>query len=305
MNFSRKPQSFHAVLAFAFLLPLSIGFSVAGAGAADAASPAVMIPHGTVTLVAEKPAIDPHADLWVALHFVMEPGWHTYWVNPGDSGEAPRLTWHLPQGLAAGAISWPAPKRLPPGPNIMDFGYTDDAVLLVPLRNTGGLAAGSKANLGLTVSVVVCRELCIPGRAQLSLTLPVTAPLGGAMPPASKATTALFSSARSHVPKPLPAAWKARAVDNKDEFVLQIDSGRSISHATFFPLDEDQVANAAPQSVEPMPTGFRIHLHKSDQLTAPIKRLRGVIETDDAAYTVSADVASSPAGRPSNTKPSR
>src|ERR1700757_2228491 len=67
----------------------------------------VPIPHGTLELIAEKNWITAGHPFNVALRFELEKGWHVYWVNPGDSGEPPRVTWDLPAGIKAGAIEWP------------------------------------------------------------------------------------------------------------------------------------------------------------------------------------------------------
>jgi DsbC/DsbD-like thiol-disulfide interchange protein len=292
-----KPISYFASIALAVALLPSITPTRANSAppipvsTASTAVPTAPIPHGSVTLVAEKPVVDPHGDLWLALHFTLEPGWHTYWVNPGDSGEAPRLVWHLPNGLTAGAIGWPAPKRLQPGAGIMDFGFTDDAVLLVPVRPTGGLKTGTTANLGVEIRLVVCREVCVPGKAQVSLDLPIGAELAGVTARPQPQVANLFASARSHLPKPSPAQWKVRAAQTKDDFTLDVDAGHSISHAVFFPIDEDQIANAAPQPVESSAKGFRMRLHKSDQLKTPIERLRGVLVLDNGAYSVDAPIS--------------
>ena len=48
----------------------------------------------------------------MALRQEIAPGWHTYWMNPGDSGEPPRIEWALPTGFTAGDIVWPHPERI-------------------------------------------------------------------------------------------------------------------------------------------------------------------------------------------------
>lgn len=58
--------------------------------------------HARTELIAEKDFIEPGQDSWVGLHFELESGWHIYWINPGDSGEPPRVQWHLPAGFQAG-----------------------------------------------------------------------------------------------------------------------------------------------------------------------------------------------------------
>jgi thiol:disulfide interchange protein DsbD len=46
----------------------------------------------------------------VGVHIVLEPGWYTYWTNPGDAGLAPGFTWHLPAGLENPATLWASPR---------------------------------------------------------------------------------------------------------------------------------------------------------------------------------------------------
>jgi hypothetical protein len=81
-----------------------------------------------------------------------------------------------------------------------------------------------------------------------------------------------------------------RLADSKDEFVLAADTGKQPAHAFFFPLDEDQIDNVAPQRVEAAAKGFRLHLKKSDDLLKPAARLRGVLQLDGAGYLVDAPV---------------
>jgi hypothetical protein len=82
---------------------------------------------------------------------------------------------------------------------------------------------------------------------------------------------------------------------------IALDAGHSISRTTFFPADEDRIANAAPQPVEPTAKAksFRTRLHKSDQLAQPInclgdrmgKHPRGLIVLEDGAYSADAPVS--------------
>src|SRR4029077_16178400 len=130
------------------------------------------IPHGTLELVAEKQWIAAGHRFNVAVQFELEKGWHVYWVNPGDSGEPPRVTWDLPAGIKAGAIEWPAPRRLGTS-TIEEHCYEDAVTLVVPMRADETLSSQNPAQIAANVKVLVCREMCIPGKAQVSLTLPV------------------------------------------------------------------------------------------------------------------------------------
>src|SRR5438105_15915740 len=93
--------------------------------------PAAPPQHARVELLA-APAASKQS-LLLGIHFLFDPGWHIYWVNPGDSGQPPSVTWHLPAGFEAGEIDWPRPQRIVDSPQIVDYGYQDDVTLLVPL----------------------------------------------------------------------------------------------------------------------------------------------------------------------------
>ena len=234
---------------------------------------ATSIPHGTVDLLAESQWIAPGNQTYFGLNFRLEKGWHIYWVNPGDSGQPPRVEWHLPAGLSAGELEWPAPRRLGTS-SIVDFGYDNAVMLLVPVRASSTLPMNQAAQFDAELKVLVCREICIPGKARVSLTIPIKS-----MPPEPNARTSeLFAVARQALPRRAPADWEFHVSSSKDLFLLTARLGRQVTQATFFPLEESQVDNSAPQKIVPVATGFQLTLRKSDQLLQPIKRLKGVLE---------------------------
>ena len=250
-------------------LTLGAALVLCAASAQGAETP---IPHGTLELVAENRWVTPGHGFSLGLHFQLEKGWHIYWVNPGDSGEPPRVTWQLPPGLSPGAIEWPAPRRLGTS-SIVDFGYEDGVTLIVPVHAESSLAAQPSTHLGAEIRVLVCREMCIPGKTRLSLTLPIKS--GPAAPDVR--TRELFAAARKDLPQPAPQNWKFSVDDAKDSFVLASNLGAQVTQATFFPLAEAQIDNAAAQTPQPLPSGFRLTLRKSDRLLKPIERLQGVL----------------------------
>jgi DsbC/DsbD-like thiol-disulfide interchange protein len=250
--------------------------------AASSRAAGAPIPHGTLELISENQWIASGQEFDLGLRFQLEKGWHIYWVNPGDSGEPPRVTWRLPAGLTPGAIEWPAPRRLGTS-TIVDFGYDDAVTLIVPMHAEATLAAQPQAQVGAEVRVLVCREMCIPGKAQLSLILPIKS-----QPPSPDARTSdLFTAARKSLPRPAPAKWRFQVEDAKDSLVLTGNLGQQTTQAVFFPLAESQIDNATPQKLLPLATGFRLTLRKSDQLLQPIERLRGVLVLSaDRAYLI-------------------
>lgn len=236
-----------------------------------------------VSLLAESQSIAPGQQFWVGVRFQMEKGWHIYWINPGDSGEPPRVQWRLPAGFQAGDFQWPHPERLVTKYST-DYGYADQMLLLAPIRPPAELAPGGKAELAGTVRWVVCREVCIPGKTEVALSLPVKRSVA---PQPNK----LFDDARTRIPQPAPARWRARARAEKNEFVLSIETGQPIAQAEFFPLQPQQIENAAPQPASALPRGVRLRLKKSEQLLKPIANLKGVIVLPSGkAYVMDAPV---------------
>ena len=250
------------------------------------------IPHGSVDLLSEQESIQPGRAIHVGLYFRLDKGWHIYLINPGDSGEPPRLEWHLPAGLRAGALEWPGPSRLPIPP-LMDYGYEGEVLLPVPIENTSGLTADGEVALAADLKAIVCREVCIPAKAQLSLSLPVRA----ARSRESAETQAMFRAAQKALPKPAPANWRPYAKDLGDSFELRVNTGRSVSEAWFAPLEPLEIENAAPQKSVTSAAGVRLILKKSDQLLKPVSRLRGVLVMSQGAYMIDAPVAPAAAKR--------
>jgi DsbC/DsbD-like thiol-disulfide interchange protein len=265
--------SFFQVLVFAAALLLSV---------VSARADGTPIPHGTLELVSENQWIEAGHTAHLGLRFQLEKGWHIYWMNPGDSGEPPRVKWQLPAGVSTGEMEWPTPRRLGTA-SIVDFGYEDDVMLIVQLHAETALATQGLAQIGAAVKVLVCREMCIPGTAQLSLTLPVKS-----QPPVPDARTAdWFAAARKALPRPAPASWRISVADAGDSFVLSAKIGEHVTRADFFPLAESQVKNAAAQQFAAVPGGFRLTLRKSDQLLKPVQRLKGVLDlAGDQGYTI-------------------
>src|SRR3954469_13889491 len=121
-------------------------------------------------LVAEDVAVAPGGAITVALGEKIAEGWHTYWKNPGDAGAPTEIAWTLPPGWKADAIQWPRPKRLPVGP-LMDYGYEGTPWLLTKL--TAPADASGTAAIKAHVTWLVCKQICIPEEANLSIDVPV------------------------------------------------------------------------------------------------------------------------------------
>lgn len=124
-------------------------------------------------LIPETDAIVPGEPLTVCLHLKHDPGWHTYWKNPGLAGVPIKLDWALPAGFEAGEIQWARPQRVKMA-IYNTFGYEDEVTLLIDIKTPKSLQAGSKVELNATASWMMCSvQECHPSNAKLSVTVPV------------------------------------------------------------------------------------------------------------------------------------
>jgi DsbC/DsbD-like thiol-disulfide interchange protein/cytochrome c biogenesis protein CcdA len=264
------------------VLILCAGLAVATAAAAPVEGP-VRAQHLTVELLPLEGSIQPGGSAAVGLHFTLDKGWHVYWVNAGDSGEPPRIKWTLPDGITASAMQFPAPRRLPLGP-LMDFGYEDEVLFPITLTADSTLKVPSTSPLSAHVDWLVCREVCIPGKADLALPLQVAAQKG----PVDPARQALFDRFRSLLPQPLPASAKAVFGSTPDGFAVAL-TGHPATNAEFFPLDQGQILNAAPQPVRAVDGGVEISLKRDENFHAQPAHLNGVLLLGDGtAYEIHA-----------------
>jgi thiol:disulfide interchange protein len=243
--------------------------------------------HLKVQLISEQATVAPGSTATVGLLFKMAPHWHIYWVNPGDSGEAPNVKWQLPQGASVGDFQWPTPKKLSLA-SLIDYGYEDTVLLAAPLQ----VPANATGTLPLKAHVrwLVCAQICLPGQGDLSLDLPVAA---NASPNAANA--AIFRETRERLPKPVPAPLKLTASQDKDSIHLQF-AAKGTKEASFFPLESEKIEDSAPQKVATRGGATELTLTKSTHLDGDARRLHGVLVVNGQGYEVDLPLALSAGG---------
>ncbi len=270
------------------LAPLLLAAAIAQAAAPDEN-------HVAVTLVSEQTAVVPGKTAWLGIHLVHEPQWHTYWVNPGDSGLPTKVTWSLPDGFRAGEITWPAPKRFDVG-GLFNFGYDGDVLLPVPIEVPADAKPGFKVHVSAMVKWLVCHEECVPGKAQLDLDLPV------AMTAAADVRwKAQFPAA--HVAQPRPSAWSGQARLQGDCVDVALH-GKDLPQAAaleVFPVQSGIVAYTPPQ-IARRDNALVLTFAKSDYYTSAPAALGLVLKsgTSPQAWSVTLpfSVAPSAASNP-------
>ena len=241
----------------------------------------VTAPHVRVELLTETTSLRPGHDLPVGVRFTLDEGWHVYWRNPGDSGEAPSVAWTLPPGFVAGEIEWPQPERIMVGP-LVNFGYDGSVLLPATILVPRELRAETPVELRALVKWLVCdAEECIPGSATLGVTLP-TGP--GAPGPAA----GLFAATRARLPVTPPPDWALSTSTSPTAITLAV-RGHGIPADVaprFFPFGREVVEHAAPQTVQREADGFRLVLAPWSGATAAPDALAGLLTVGEHAYTI-------------------
>jgi DsbC/DsbD-like thiol-disulfide interchange protein len=137
--------------------------SVGAQARAQDSSPWVKDGHSAVRLLAGSRS---GAVLLGGIAFQLQPGWHTYWRNPGDSGVPPRIDFSKSENIEAVTILWPAPTKFADGAGGTSLGYQKQVVL--PLRIVAK-NADKPVTLRADINYAVCEKLCIPVEASAEL----------------------------------------------------------------------------------------------------------------------------------------
>jgi DsbC/DsbD-like thiol-disulfide interchange protein len=259
--------------------------------AAAAAAAPVKTEHVEAELVAERAAVAPGQTVTVALVQRIIPHWHTYWLNPGESGLPTEIAWSLPEGWSAGPIQWPTPQRIPVGP-LMNYGYEDVAVLLVDVTAAAGAKAGT-AHLKAEANWLVCEEICVPETVALSLDLGVAA--AAAAPSSSE----FFAQARAALPQQSPFAAQFRSAAGAASLSLALPNAEQakVTEAYFFPEADSIVEASAPQEMSRDKDGLHLSF-KPARAEAPAGPVRGILQLTELvngepqlhAFAVAADL---------------
>jgi len=239
-------------------------------------APLVKTEHVEAELVAATTSAQPGKPITMGLKLRMAPEWHTYWKNPGDSGLPTRIQWQLPPGWKAGEIEWPYPQKLPVGP-LMNYGYEDEVVLLVPITPAPGAPAG-RTDVKAHVEWLVCKDICIPEKGELDFQLPVSE-----APPAPEPRwQAHIERARNMLPV-AATGWKYDAAIGQGKLVVRIEPPQGTTapkDIAFFPERENLVEPAAPQKITREGNALRIEQKLADPPLKDVGEVKGVAVAD-------------------------
>ena len=253
--------------------------------------------HVDAQLVAETEHAVPGESLWVALRLDHMEHWHTYWKNPGDAGKPTVISWQLPEGVQAGGIVWPLPKRFDLPADLVDFGYTEEVFLLTELSIPASFAEET-LSIGAQAQWLECEEICIPGGASVELAIPVNSQT----PPAiDNRWVDGFASVRETLPR-ADISLDAMFYMSEDSINLLVQATESIfenAAVTTFITDTHRVLDyISDQEITTQLSSLQLSQRAhSRALREPPQRLGGLLIVEDAdGAKVTYEVEAEPGG---------
>jgi len=199
-------------------------------------------------LVSSHDLLMPGQSLHVALVTDLDPGWHTYWFNPGDSGEPVAIDLTLPEGASAGEIFWPIPYPVATGP-IINYGFEGSPVF--PIEVTVPEGVGSQFEIEASVYYLVCKDICVPESTTLSLNLPVSDEVIGDPVWGPRIVDAISAS-------PVRAELEGSAQVEAEGLLIEIAGRGDIQNPYLFPMDNKIVDHSAPQTFRAAENGLAL-----------------------------------------------
>ena len=235
--------------------------------------------HTQVELITDVRSIQSGHPFWVGLYMDMDEKWQTYWKNPGDSGLATAIQWDLPEGFEAGEIHWPFPVRLD-YPELTSYGYEEKVLLLSEITPPEVLEASSQQMIKAHVTWLACGNICVPGKADLALTLPVQ----DEEPSIDKPIQEMFDNVMADWPLE-KSEWVIGAYDEGDSFRLHLippdGPDHSLTQVMFFPERNDLIDHKAQQVINKIKNGYELLIPKSVIVYKNATQLRGVLVSQD------------------------
>lgn len=256
-------------------------------------------PHSSAELIPEVESIRPGEPFTVGLRLKLDPGWHSYWRNPGDAGQPASIDWELPEGFAVGGISWPYPKKVEET-SVVSYGYDNEVMLLTEITPRQSVTTGQKVTVMAQAHWLVCKNICLPAMADLEFEIDVS----DEEPAANQRWRRTFEHTRNTLPA-VDDGWRMSAEQTDGGYDLHLRAAtlsRTSFEGAFFYISERGVLDhGAEQTISQAPDGIRISLVRSRYAREDADGLEGVLvipgdpnSDDGAARAILVDAAVTP-----------
>ncbi|MGE3760596.1 MAG: protein-disulfide reductase DsbD domain-containing protein, partial [Pseudobdellovibrionaceae bacterium] len=194
--------------------------------------------HSSAEIVSETESLAPGTAGSVGLLIRLKDHWHTYWVNPGDSGTAIRLNFKNSAGVKIKQILHPLPERIQAGP-LVSFGYSEDVLLPLEIEVAESVKPGDVLKFSVDAEWLVCEDVCIPAFDSLELNVPVTQ-LKDVKP--SQKYFEMFQKTRAKIPLPKSSYPHFAVSDSSVELKVEEATGREFED--IYPYKKSGVTKA-------------------------------------------------------------
>ena len=198
-------------------------------------------------LISEVKTIQPGNSFWIGLNLKMQDEWHTYWKNAGDAGMASYINWNLPEGFTASEIHWPYPQKIYMS-GLANYGYEGETTLLIKITPPQNYDKDS-VTLKAHAEWLVCKVECLPGNADLEITLPIS----NNPPVINDENLEKIADAKFNIPIE-SQEWKIEAVKNNDDVIIKVNPTNNYNYELtdlyFYPNKNGIYQNAADQKFE-------------------------------------------------------
>ncbi len=237
-------------------------------------NPVASAPHIRAILEAETPQPAAGSHITLALSMTPAPGWHGYWLNPGDAGAPADIAWTLPRGAAVGPLRYPVPRRLMTQA-LMNYVYDRPYALLMTLRVPGGLARGTPLRIAGRARWLACSAtLCVPEQGPVAIDLVIG---DGAVPAPARTR---FDGWRARMPMPLGRSARFHSKAGRVSISIPFPRGLPLTDPYFYPATVRVIDYAASQRIIRRNDRLVIEV-KAAANSVPVPEIDGLVATGD------------------------
>ncbi|MEM9469945.1 MAG: protein-disulfide reductase DsbD domain-containing protein, partial [Pseudomonadota bacterium] len=230
--------------------------------------------YTSIRLIADKTQVEAGETITIGIEKKIYPKWHTYWVNPGDSGTALEISYDAPKGFEFGSVQHPLPKKINYGP-LTNYGHEGAVTLLQELKLPNTLPNGA-ISLNATINLLVCEEICIPESHEVSLTL------NGSEAP----QTDLINQARAKLPTVFE--FDGTIAEKNGNLIISVitedtSAFENLDSITLLPIEWGIINNTTDTKAEITNTGLKLTHKRGERALSDIENFPFVIAYTDPA----------------------
>ena len=237
--------------------------------------------NAEIELAADHTVVTPGQQFFIGLAMTHDEGWHTYWVNAGDSGQHLKAEWKNEPAILISKILWPTPEAIPTPP-LMSYGYEGSILLPMFAQVPENVKPGTDLKLNVHAKWLECADICLPNKADLSLTLKV-----GKKAEKHEQWFDIFDVLVATKSPVDISAWSPRALYNKDDISLQVTAQGQFAEKPyvfrFIPFEEGVINDSAEQDLffDPETKVYTLVIERDDFSKKTPETLEGLLVFDD------------------------